>query len=495
MVLVKTHRRKTEGIRIRGVTEDSRKVQPGYCFVAIRGTEHDGNRFIPDAVRRGAAMIVVEKDTLIEDEIPEHVGVMYVEDTKIALGELAHGYYGYPTEQWTNIGITGTNGKTTCTYLLEAILRRAGKEPGVIGTIDYRWSGTCKKSTHTTPPAPELAGVLWRMKKEGTVDSLVMEVSSHAIDQHRIQGVDFDLGLFTNISQDHLDYHRNMDNYIRTKWNFFRSHIANNPDGIAVFNIDDNVGEEFSSRFPGNYITYGIHNPDAEVRALEISSSLSETKIDTQIFGRRMEVATPLIGDFNVYNVLGCVATAWAMGISFDDIVEGVASVNGIPGRMESLTDKHPFSIVVDYSHTPKALEMALHTLCKLNPQHIITVFGCGGDRDKDKRHVMGHVAAQYSDYVIITTDNSRSEDPMAIARAAEQGMYDRDIQKTQYEIILDRKEAIYRAIHEAREGGVVLIAGKGHEDYQILEDKTIHFDDREVARIALRERESRCSQ
>ena len=490
MVLLRTYKKKLEGIKVTGITQDSRQVSPGFCFVAIRGTAVDGHHFIGEAIKRGASMIVVEKGILIPVKIPDSIGVMAVENTQIALGELSHAFYGYPAEKLTCIGATGTNGKTTITYLLESILKTAGKIPGVLGTITYRWPGGSLQSSHTTPSAPELAQTIWQMRKDGGIDTLVMEVSSHAIEQHRIEGIDFDVGIFSNITQDHLDYHGSMENYISIKRKFFEYYLEKNPESIAVFNMDDPSGLAFYQAHRGKKVSYGIRHHGADIQAIEWDSTLGGTQLVAHVFGRKVEITSPLIGEFNIYNVLSVLAAGWALGLALDDIIMGISNLKGVPGRMERVERGQNFHVFVDYSHTPDSLEKALITLRNLKPNRIITVFGCGGDRDREKRPLMGGIAARLSDYVIITSDNPRSEDPATIAHAAEQGVTKEGAQKdTHYSVILDRHEAINEAINKAQAEDVVLIAGKGHENYQVLGHSTIDFDDKKVAREALRKK------
>lgn len=493
--LCQKQRRKEQPInreqKITGVTENSRQVKPGYCFVAISGTKMDGHLFIPDALERGAVAIVVEKDLPPDIQIPEGVAVYKVEDTRAALGRLSHIFYGQPSRKCTVIGVTGTNGKTTTTYLLESILREAGMEPGVIGTINYRCQAFCELSNHTTPSAPELARIIRRMRNQAHIDSLILEVSSHGIVQKRIEGLKFQIGIFTNLTQDHLDYHQTFENYREAKWRFFSDYVEKNPEATAVFNIDDPTGLKFFNEYPGNKISYAIENPNADIKAIQWQSDLRGTQLDAVVFGRLVDLSYNLVGKFNIYNVLASVGAGWALGFSMDEIVKGLCALKDVPGRLESVDCGQGYFAFVDYSHTPDALEQALLTIRPLTRGRIITVFGCGGDRDREKRPMMGSIAARYSDFVVLTSDNPRSEDPLKIIQEAEQGIKEAGFPQENYARIPDRREAIFYAVNLAREGDVILVAGKGHEDYQIIGNKRIHFDDRQTLREAILSRQS----
>jgi len=489
--LTQKHKSTVKEQKITGITEDSRQVKPGYCFVAISGTKVDGHLFIADALQRGAVAIVVERDLSPDIHIPEDVAVYKVENTRSALGRLSHIFYGQPARKCTVIGVTGTNGKTTTTYLLESILRAGGKEPGVIGTINYRCQGFCHLAKQTTPSASELARIIRQMRNQAHIDSLILEVSSHGIDQRRIEGLKFQVGVFTNLTQDHLDYHHTFENYRRTKWRFFTDYVAKNPDATAVFNIDDPTGLKFFNEYSGNKISYAIENPEAHITAKQWKFELSGTQLDASVFGRLIDVSYNLIGRFNIYNVLGAVGVGWALGFSMDEIVKGLGALKGVPGRLENVSCGQPYVAMVDYSHTPDALEQALLSLRPLTSGRLITVFGCGGDRDREKRPMMGSVAARHSDFIVITSDNPRSENPLTIIQDAEQGVVQAGFPPENYILIPDRREAIFYAVNEARENDVILVAGKGHEDYQIIGDKRVRFDDRQTLREAILSRHS----
>lgn len=484
--LAGTQTKVLKNVEITGITEDSREVKSGYCFVAVRGVKTDGHLFIPEAVRRGASVIVVEKNIQLPFSIPEDVLVIEVPNTQAALARLSQAFYNFPARDCTTIGVTGTTGKTTTTYLLESIFKAAGREVGVIGTINYRWGNKCIAAKHTTPPATELAQVLWQMRYKGNVNTLVMEVSSHSIAQYRIEGIRFDVGVFSNLSQDHLDFHKTMEEYKAVKWRFFSDYLQTNPQATGVFNIDDTTGREFYEHFMGDKLSYGIHNEQANLVARKWEFDINRMVIDVNLFGRRVVLTSKLIGEFNIYNILAAAGASWAAGISLEEIVKGVELLSGVPGRLERIECGQPFTVLVDYSHKPEAITQALLSVKRLNPRRIITVFGCGGDRDRQKRPLMSKAAAQYSDFIIITSDNPRSEDPALIAAEVEVGLLEINFPAERYRKILDRREAIFYAINLAQEQDLVIIMGKGHEDYQIIGDKIIHFDDREVAREAI---------
>ncbi len=489
--LTRADTRRSEGVHIIGISEDSRSIEPGYCFVAIRGTNSDGHNFIADALRRGAVALVIEKGRRLPASVPAEITVIETHDTRRALGKLSHAFYGNPGRECTVIGVTGTNAKTSTTYLLEALLKAAGRKPGVIGTVNYRCGEYMERAKTTTPSASELARLIRVMRKREDMDHVIIEVSSHAIAQHRIEGLGFQLGIYTNLTRDHLDYHRTMEEYRETKWRFFRDYVASEPGSTAIFNIDDATGLDFYHRYKGKKISFGIKNREAQIVAKEWTTDLKGTRVKANVFGRLADFSTRLIGEFNIYNILGSISAGWTLGLSMDEMIRGVEAIRGIPGRLEKIECGQPFTALVDYSHTPDALEKALVSLTRLKRGKIITVFGCGGDRDKEKRPMMGKVVSRYSDYIIITSDNPRSEDALRIARDAEQGIIRERFPSERYTIILDRKEAIYHAIQLAQENDIVLVAGKGHEDYQIVGHEVLRFDDREVVREAVIERES----
>ena len=470
---------------VTGITDNSLDLACGNLFVAIKGVKVDGHRFISDAVHKGAAAVIVEQDT------PSYLGVpvLRVPDTREALARLAHAYFGYPARNKLICGITGTNGKTTTSFLLRSCLEAAGYPTALFGTIEYDLGAEKIKAHNTTPSCLDLARYFDIMTKNG-LRAAVMEVSSHAIHQKRISGIPFNVGIFTNLTQDHLDYHENMPSYKQVKWSFFSDYISKHPQGVAVFNMDDPVGREFAEQYQGDKVTYGCDNP-ADVFPLQYTLTPFGSRLLLNVRGKRQEVHTQLIGRFHLQNILAAAAGAWAAGLTPDQICLGIENLKSVPGRFELLNQGQPFSVIVDYAHTPDALERLLSSACDFNPRRIIIVFGCGGDRDRDKRPLMGAAVARSLlrnslDHAIITNDNPRGESPEIIAHQAEQGILSIPGASGRYEIILDRKAAIHRALSLALEGDVVLIAGKGHEDYQIVGSRTLPFDDRETVQEIL---------
>ncbi len=468
---------------ITAVTDNSRTVEAGSLFVATRGTTTDSHLFISDAIERGAAAVVVEQD------IPAYktAAVVRVPDSRDALGRLAHAFVGNPSRDMTVFGVTGTNGKTTTTYLLESILRAAGRNPGVIGTIEHRFGGKSVTAANTTPSAPQLAALFAEMRDAGA-DCVAMEVSSHALDQRRVSGIAFDGGILTNITQDHLDYHGTMEAYAGAKQLLFGDHLhrpgagANAGGAVAAFNVDDDWGRRFAAAFDGRHFDFGM-GEGAAFRATGVSfdSRGMQFRIDSP--EGPLEIRTHLVGLFNVMNILGAAAACLGAGIPRGAVLEGISALRAVSGRFEKVDAGQPFLVLVDYSHTPDALERAISNARTLTRGRLITVFGCGGDRDNTKRPIMGRVAAQLSDLAIVTSDNPRTEDPERIASMVIDGVLSAGLSADRHEVILDRRAAIGRAIDLAARGDLVLIAGKGHEDYQILGTTKIHFDDREVAR------------
>ncbi|MBW2066471.1 MAG: UDP-N-acetylmuramoyl-L-alanyl-D-glutamate--2,6-diaminopimelate ligase [Deltaproteobacteria bacterium] len=485
-------------VDIKGLAYDSRQVKPGYLFVALRGHRLDGHDYMKDAIERGSVALVGERF----DGIGNGITKIKVTDSRSALSRLARRYYDAPFEGMNIIGITGTNGKTTTSYVLESILLAAGARPGVIGTINYRYSGKTHKAPVTTPESLELMAILKEMRDEGVSD-VIMEVSSHALDQGRTNDCPFKVAVFTNISRDHLDYHRDMEDYFRAKSLLFERVGPGKSDdpNYAVINLDDPRGQALMDLTEARTITYGLGDRQ-DVRAESIHRDREGIKgvLRTPIGTRPLE--SPLIGVFNLYNILAAVATSLALGIDLDDIVQGIKKLRSVPGRMELVKNRLELTIVVDYAHTPDALRKTILNLRPLASSRIISVFGCGGDRDKGKRREMGQLAGENSDIVIVTSDNPRTEDPAVIIGEIEKGVRKSGLEMIVWEeepagagkgYILepDRRAAIRKAITIAQRGDVVLIAGKGHEDYQIVGEERRPFDDREEARKAAREVEA----
>jgi UDP-N-acetylmuramoyl-L-alanyl-D-glutamate--2,6-diaminopimelate ligase len=462
-----------------GITADSREVQPGWAFVAIPGVKVDGHAFIAQALAQGACVLVVDRP--LDLPTTTLVCCLRVPDTRHALAHMAAAFFGHPSRQLRLIGVTGTNGKTTSTYLLEAVLRAHGLTPGVIGTVTYRYAGHERPADQTTPAAEDIQRMLRQMVDAGVSDC-VMEVSSHALAQHRVWGCQFAAALFTNLTQDHLDYHADMAAYFAAKARLFTTYQP----GVAVLNYDDPAGEKLIHETPAPVITYGF-SPASDVGVEHLAMDASGINLTVRMEPQPVTVRSQLIGRHNVYNILGVLATAKGLGLGIEQTVQGIARLRTVPGRFERVDWGQRFSVLVDYAHTDDALRNVLQAARGIATGRVLVVFGAGGDRDRSKRARMGRVAAQYSDMAVITSDNPRTEAPMAIIRAIEVGF--REIGRaSQYRLIEDRARAIHEAIGLAQAGDVVLIAGKGHETYQIVGDKRFSFDDRQVAAQALRD-------
>jgi UDP-N-acetylmuramoyl-L-alanyl-D-glutamate--2,6-diaminopimelate ligase len=462
---------------IAAVTSDSRKVEPGWAFVAIQGERTDGYTYIAQALARGAVALVVDRP--FDCSSAPHVTCVRVPDTRRALAQLAGAFYGHPSERLYLIGVTGTNGKTTSTYLLEAVLRAHGATPGVIGTVTYRYAGREQPASQTTPAPEDLQHLLREMVEAG-VTHCVMEVSSHALAQDRVWGCRFAAALFTNLTQDHLDYHADMAAYYAAKARLFTAYQP----GVAILNRDDPAGETLRRETPGPVITYGF-SPEADVGVHHLEMDAEGITLTVRIQGQCHSLRSRLIGRHNVYNILGTLAAAHGSALDLKRTIVGIEQLTTVPGRFERVDAGQPFTVLVDYAHTDDALRNVLHAARGIATGRVIAVFGAGGDRDRSKRPKMGRIAADYADIAVITSDNPRTEPPMAIIRAIEAG-YLESGQTSQYHVIADRAQAIHEAIGVARIGDVVVIAGKGHETYQIIGNERIPFDDRQVAMTAL---------
>lgn len=455
---------------ITGLVYDSRLVKTGCLFTALKGTKTNGLNFIEDAAANGARAVLTSSSR----PPVSRLGWIQVNDAREALALASANFYGHPSERLKIVGITGTKGKTTVTYLVEEILKTAGARPGVIGTIEYRFPGASLAASRTTPESPDLQMMLRTMADSGATHC-VMEVSSHALEQNRVLGVNFDVAVFTNLSGEHLDYHLTMENYFEAKKKlFFMNHKRN----ASVVNMDDEWGQKLISVLPMRTITFGF-DPAAIISPQKLR--LSESGMDFNIVypGGSMNIQTKLVGKHNVYNILAAAGAALAMNISPSDISQGIQSLVHVPGRFQKIENDRGLLVVVDYAHTDSALENLLLTAREFKPRRIILVFGAGGSRDKGKRERMGRVAARLADFTIITSDNPRDEEPESIIEAIEQGFIKED--SRHYEKIVDREEAINRALSLAEKGDAVIVAGKGHENYQIFKDRTIHFSDVEV--------------
>ncbi|GAM09517.1 UDP-N-acetylmuramoyl-L-alanyl-D-glutamate--2, 6-diaminopimelate ligase [Geobacter sp. OR-1] len=479
---------------IQGLYYDSRNVKPGGLFFALKGAAADGHRFIAAAIERGAVAVVVEDSAAV----PEGVPYVHVENSRLAMALIASAFYNRPTANIPLVGITGTNGKTTTSYLIESIMAAAGIATAVLGTVSYRLGATVLPASHTTPESTELQEVIRQLVDRGAA-GVVMEVSSHALEQRRVDGCQFDVGVFTNLTRDHLDYHGSMEQYLEAKLRLFREFLQpspNKPNRRAVVNLDDEYGEVVARESVCPVITYGIAKGD--VRAVDVHSSISGITGKVVTPSGTIEFSSGLVGRFNLYNILAALASGYALGLSLETLRAGIECHKKVPGRLERVENGLGIGVFVDYAHTGDALENVLQTLSELKTGRILTVFGCGGDRDKGKRPIMGEVAGRLSDLAIITSDNPRTENPDEIISQVRSGVLPLGIREYDYAalgngvpekgfaVVPDRRTAIRLAIGLAQAGDIVLLAGKGHEDYQIIGTAKHHFDDREEAAAAL---------
>jgi UDP-N-acetylmuramoyl-L-alanyl-D-glutamate--2,6-diaminopimelate ligase len=466
-----------------GVAYDSRKVAPGEIFVAIPGLKQDGRRYVENALARGATALVLEGADMLEGR---SVARVLVGSARAALARLADAYFGHPSGSLTAIGITGTNGKTTTSYLVDGLLAAQGRRTGLIGTVQYRIGALSIPAGQTTPEALETQQLLRRMVDEG-VTGVAMEVSSHALALSRVEGIDFDVAVFTNLTQDHLDFHVTMDAYRDAKRHLFALLAAGHkPTRTAVVNADDASGLAMVADLPLHTLTYGVRGR-ADVRPTRWSSGAEGIRMNVRTPAGHLDIASPLVGEHNVENLLAATGVGIALGMDPALIARALGSVGSVPGRFERVEAGQPFLVVVDYAHTPDALERTLETARKLRGPggRLAVVFGCGGDRDRGKRPLMGGIAARLADRVWVTSDNPRSEPPEAIIADIVAGIPG-GIALDRHETIPDRKAAIQRALTWAGAGDVVVIAGKGHETYQIIGSDVLPFDDRAQARAAL---------
>lgn len=458
---------------IRGLSYDSRLTKKGDLFFAIPGQHADGHAYLPEAAKRGAVAALVERS--LQAPLPTFV----VPSVVAAMSKISNRFFEEPSRRMPVIGVTGTNGKTTVTYLIEDLLRKAGKSCGVIGTVNYRFGSDIRPAPNTTPMSLDVQAFLAEvLEKKGA--TVIMEVSSHALELNRVDDVHFAVGLFTNLTQDHLDFHKDMESYFAAKAKLFR----NKKSDRVVLNLDDSYGERLVREFP-QAIGFGFHEK-AEVRASNHHLGLGGVQFELRLPSKKtVPIRNNLIGLHNIYNCLAGAAAMVAFGMAESDIVAGLNQNHAVPGRLERVDAGQPFVVLVDYAHTHDALEKALVALRETGPKRILCLFGAGGDRDRTKRPRMGRVAATLADQVYLTSDNPRSEDPQQIIREIEAGI--KEIGKTNYAIEVDRAQAIHRALREARAGDVVLLAGKGHETVQIFKNERIHFSDQETAREALK--------
>lgn len=474
----------SENTEIKGIQTDSRQVQEGDMFICLPGHTVDGHDYADKAVALGAVALVVERK--LELDVPQ----LIVSSCRFAMAVFSDHFFGHPSQKLNMIGVTGTNGKTTTTYLIEQILNDAGSQTGLIGTIQMRYAGQTFPMSGTTPEALDLQRSLCHMAEAG-MKNCVMEVSSHALQQGRVKGTDFRTAVFTNLTQDHLDYHHTMEEYKGAKSLLF-ARLGNGFDGelnkrkYAVLNADDAASAYFAESTSAEVITYGI-DANADVRASNIKITAQGTSFHVESFKGSTDVELRMVGKFNVYNALAAITAALLEGIELDSIKRSLEAIPGVDGRVEAVNEGQPFAVIVDYAHTPDGLENVLRTVSEFAEKEVFCVFGCGGDRDRTKRPIMGQIAAKYSDRVFVTSDNPRTENPDAILEDIKQGLIADGVPLEKYELIVDRTSAIKRAIELASPGDVVLIAGKGHETYQIIGTVKTDFDDRLVAKEAIR--------
>lgn len=468
-------------IDIKGISYDSRKVEKGFLFAAIKGFAADGHDFIAQAVQRGAAAVLVERAI----PVPPDIRRVLVGDTRLAMALLSSHFYGNPSQKLNLIGVTGTNGKTTTSCLIAEIMKHSGRRVGLIGTIANKIGERELPVSHTTPESADLQSLFFEMVQEG-MDTAVMEVSSHALSLKRVAGCEFNGAVFTNLTQDHLDFHGDMEGYLAAKALLFKEMGQGNKPGpkFAVINADDGAASSILAAAGVPVITYGIIN-NADVMARDIKLGFRGASFRVTGNLGELQLSIRLTGMFNVYNALAACAVGLAAGVPKQLVAAALETVKGVPGRFELVERGQDFAVIVDYAHTPDGLKKVLNTAAEISTGRVISVFGCGGDRDRTKRPLMGGIAARHSDLPILTSDNPRTEDPLQIIDEVEKGILE-FLKPGSYLVLPDRREAINRAIKEAKPGDVVLIAGKGHEDYQILGTKKIHFDDRQEAARAL---------
>ena len=458
-----------EDTEISSITCDSRRVEPGCLFVCIAGTAMDGHQFAPQAEQDGAAAVVVQRDMGLRTQL-------MADNTRMAWAQICANWFGHPASRLKMVGVTGTNGKTTTTTLIKSMLEHQGYKVGLIGTIHNLIGDRRLPARHTTPDPYDLQSLLALMVVEGC-DYCVMEVSSHALDQRRVAGCEYEVGVFTNLTQDHLDYHGTMENYMLAKKELFSLSRA------AIVNMDDSWAPAMSAELPCPLTTYSAHSDSADYVARNIRYRADGVDFELVGVGQIGRVNMQIPGEFSVYNGLCAATVCLQLGLPFDKVVEALSAASGVKGRAEVVPTGRDFTVVIDYAHTPDGLDNICRTLKQCCTGRLVTLFGCGGDRDKTKRPLMGAVAAELSDYLVVTSDNPRSEDPAAIIEDILVGVRDKD---TPYTVVENRVEAIHWVIDNARSGDTILLAGKGHETYQILKEETIHLDEREVVAEAL---------
>lgn len=483
---------------VSGICFSADQCEKNSLFVAIPGLKNDGHDFIDEAISHGARFIVCEKDR----QCPPQVTVIKVSNSRLALSMLSKNYFGHPSSSLTCVAVMGTKGKTTITYLLESILKAAGLNCGVLGTVNYRYHDKTFAAPNTTPESYEMHKIMRAMVDEG-VTHVVAEVSSHAVDLRRVDDCDFDLGIFTNLTRDHLDYHVTMENYFQAKKRFFAEILPRSKKRHAqkmVINADDPWGKRILQEVSLPALTYGTAN-DCAIKTVNYELSLNGIKAEINLAGDTVFIKSPLIGKFNLYNILAALGAAFILHIPVPVIQKGIEKLSHVPGRLEAVVASVGFNIFVDYAHTDDALRRVLQNLTELKQKRIITVFGCGGNRDRGKRPLMADAATTLSDLTIITSDNPRMEDPLSIIAEIETGIDQEKVRKVasenlkfngdarRYTVVPERRKAIETAMSAAAQGDIVLIAGKGHEDYQILGTQKVPFDDRTVVKQILESR------
>lgn len=465
-----------EDVPVISVTDHSGRVQEGAVFVAVRGASADGHDYLDQVVEKNPAAIIAQSKG------PADYSGLWIQvpDTRVVLGRLAARFAGDPAGSMVVVGVTGTNGKTTVTHFIQALFEKSMIKAGMIGTIKINDGRGLRDATHTTPGAVEMQSILKTMK-DNRCKAVTMETSSHGLEQGRCQGIAFNVGVFLNLTQDHLDYHKTMGAYFEAKKILFEQMAESGSDGVAVINVDDPAGEKLAAELAGRLkvVTFGF-SPVADFRASEVRPSIRGQVFALEARGKSFLVRLPVVGRFNVMNALAAMAAVSSTGVPLRDLVKAVGETRQTPGRMEFVGGDR-ISVFVDYAHTPDALEKACETLSDLHPNRLVTIFGCGGDRDRSKRPLMAEAAAKFSQFCIVTSDNPRTEDPQAIIDEIIPGLG-----SSRHEVVLDRREAIYSTIENALPGDLILIAGKGHETYQEVSGNRQHFDDREVARRAM---------
>jgi UDP-N-acetylmuramoyl-L-alanyl-D-glutamate--2,6-diaminopimelate ligase len=479
---VRLRRGLTEDLRemqVTGLEYDSRRVEQGYLFFAFAGARADGREFAQSAMDQGA--IAVASELPAPSEFPGTW--IEVEHGRQALGLASRNFYGKPDERLGLTGVTGTNGKTTTAFLIDAVLRSAGKTTAMVGTIEYRLAGQVRTAVNTTPESLDLYRIFHTLEQVGGSHA-TMEVSSHALALGRVYGINFHTAVFTNLTRDHLDFHETMENYFTAKQLLFAPEGAARPRW-AVINADDPYGQKIQLGKGTQVLRYGF-GEQADLKVAGLEMSFEGLRLTVQHGREKVKLTSGLVGKINAYNILAACGTALSYGFDWPTIVRGIAECRHVPGRFESIEEGQPFMVVVDYAHTDDALRNVISVARELHPKRVITLFGCGGDRDRSKRPLMGMAAGEASDFVVLTSDNPRSEDPIAIMNDALVGLRRFD---TPHLVEPDREKAIHAALDAAKPGDIVILAGKGHEPYQVLKDRVIHFDDREVARAALRGR------